>query len=105
MAGINHTIGPTVKKIRQQRGLSQSELAAAVDMSVSYLSLIETAKRTPNLEVVEKIAKALNIPLNIFVFLASDKAELEGLDKNVAEKLALIAWKLLKSDERTPVPQ
>ena len=105
MADTSQAIGTTIKKVRHQRGLSQGELAAATDLSVSYLSFIEQGRRTPNLEIVEKIAGALGVPLSILVFLASDKSELEEFDKSVAEKLSLIAWKLLESAERAPVPQ
>jgi transcriptional regulator with XRE-family HTH domain len=82
--------------------MSQGDLAERAGLSVSYLSLIEQGKRTPNLEILEYIADALRIPLNILVFLASDKTELAELDKSAAEKLSLVALKLMEDDnERT----
>jgi transcriptional regulator with XRE-family HTH domain len=102
---ISKSIGSTIKLCRGQRGLSQLELAESAGLSVSYLSLIEQGKRTLNLEVLETITNALRIPLNILVFLASDKTELAELDKSAAEKLSLIALKLMKDDDEQAVLQ
>lgn len=100
MKNISESIGATIKLCRDRRGLSQKELAERAEVSVSYLSLIEQGKRTPNLEVLESIASGLDIPLNVLVFLASDKSELAGIDETIAEKLSLLAWKLIERDDR-----
>ena len=55
--------------------------------------------------MLERIAEALDIPLNILVFIASDKTELTGLDKDVAEKLSLLAWRLIENDDESTVLQ
>ena len=92
-------IGKTIKTCRNRRGLSQGRLAKKANISVSYLSLIELGKRAPSLDVLSDIANALRMPLNILVFLAIDKSELEKLDKEIAEKMSFLAWKLLGGDE------
>lgn len=80
--------------------MNQKELAERAGLSVSYLSLIEKGKRTPNLEVLEAIAAGLDLPLNLLIFLASDKTELAGVDEAIVEKLSLLAWKALERDDR-----
>lgn len=105
MKQLSKTIGGTIKLCRNQRGLSQGQLAQRTGLSVPYLSLIEQGKRTPNLEVLETIAKALGIPLNILIFLASDKSELASVDHDLAEKLSLLALKLIEKDEREAILQ
>jgi transcriptional regulator with XRE-family HTH domain len=102
---VSKSIGSTIKLCRGQRGFSQGELAERAGLSVSYLSLIEQGKRTPNLEILEDITDALRIPLNILVFLASDKSELAELDKSAAEKLSLVALKLMEEDDERAVLQ
>lgn len=46
-----------LKKIREQAGLTQTELAKAVNISGPYVSLIEAGKRVPTLAVIEKWAE------------------------------------------------
>jgi transcriptional regulator with XRE-family HTH domain len=103
MSSTTENIGSTIKMCRHKRGLQLKDLAEETKLSVSYLSLIEQGKRTPNLEVLETIAKALDIPLNILVFLATDKSELAEVDAKLAEKLSFVAWRLIDSEEHAPV--
>jgi transcriptional regulator with XRE-family HTH domain len=105
MKSVTKNLGNTIKLCRSRRGLSQGELAREVGLSVSYLSLIEQGKRTPNLEILEAVAKGLKIPLNVLVFLASDKAELAEIDEAIAEKLSLLAWKLIEDNDEATVLQ
>lgn len=100
MKNISESIGSTIKLCRDRRKLSQKDLAEKSGLSVSYLSLIEQGKRTANLEVLESIAAGLGLPLNVLIFLASDKSELAGIDETIAEKLSLLAWKLIERDDR-----
>ena len=51
--------------IRKEKGLSIRQVANKVDISPSTLSRIERLLCIPNLEVVIKLAKALNTPLII----------------------------------------
>lgn len=99
MSATQVKLGPTVRQIRSKRGLTQSEAASRAGLSTSYWALIEQGKRVPNLEVVEKMARVLRVPISILVFLASDMAELEKLDRSIAERLALLSWKLIESED------
>jgi len=57
-----------MKKYRKKRKLSQMKLAEMLDTSTSYIGGIEINKKVPSMEMVEKIAKALNIePFRLFV--------------------------------------
>ena len=98
MKRLSKNIGDSIKLCRTRRGLTQGQLAEAAGLSTSYLSLIEQGKRKPNLDILDDIAEALAVPLNILILLASDKSELENLDKRFAEKLSLIALKLLEAN-------
>ncbi len=53
-----------IKVWREYRGMSQQELANQVEISIPYLSQLETNKRKGSLEVLSAIAKALNISLD-----------------------------------------
>lgn len=52
---------------REYRGLSQGELALVAGISSSYLSQLETGKRTGTAEVLNTIAAKLNIDLDELV--------------------------------------
>ena len=62
---INHRqIGKRIKEIREQNNLSQAELAEATELSVSYISHVENAKRKASLESVLRIVNALGITVD-----------------------------------------
>jgi transcriptional regulator with XRE-family HTH domain len=56
-----HTLGATIRKLREARGFTQDQLATAVGMMRSNVSRIEAAKHRPTLETLEKIANALKV--------------------------------------------
>jgi transcriptional regulator with XRE-family HTH domain len=57
-----------MKKYRKKRKLSQMKLAEMLNTSTSYIGSIEINKKVPSMEMVEKIAKALNIePFKLFI--------------------------------------
>ncbi len=51
-----------VKRLRAKKKLSQKALADKVGISVSYVSMLERGQRSPPLETIEKMAKALGVP-------------------------------------------
>jgi transcriptional regulator with XRE-family HTH domain len=50
-----------VKRLRSKKKLSQKALADKVGISVSYVSMLERGQRSPPLETIEKMAKALGV--------------------------------------------
>src|SRR3954462_16025239 len=52
------TFGERLKQLRLSSGLSQGQLAGS-DLSASYISLLESGKRTPSSEVVNLLAARL----------------------------------------------
>jgi transcriptional regulator with XRE-family HTH domain len=50
-----------VRRLRSKKNLSQKALADKVGISVSYVSMLERGQRSPPLETVEKMAKALGV--------------------------------------------
>ena len=56
-----------MKKYRKQAKLTQEKLAELCDTDHRYIGQIETGRRCPSLEYVERIASALNIaPYRLF---------------------------------------
>ena len=89
-------IGKAIKLCRKQKNWTLSELAEKSNLSTSYISLLEQGKRDPNLSKLESIAEALKIPLSVLLFIGSDKSEIETVSSELAEKLSLIALKMIE---------
>lgn len=64
MRGQTIPIGNRVKQRRRQLGLTQQAVARSVDISVSYLSLIEHNKRPIGGRVLRRLAAALDLDLD-----------------------------------------
>lgn len=62
----NYSIPERVKYMRQQRQLSQKELAQKSRLSQSTIAQIETGRMDPSIKTLEKIAEALDIEPAIF---------------------------------------
>jgi DNA-binding XRE family transcriptional regulator len=56
-----------IKVWREYRGLSQQEVAEKADISIPYLSQLETNKRKGSLDVLSTIAKVLHVSLEDIV--------------------------------------
>lgn len=89
-------IGNAIKTCRTRRNISRAKLAEVTGFSVSYLSLLERNKRDPNISTLEKISDALDVPVPLLMFLASDKKEMSSISPEVAEKLSYIALKSME---------
>ncbi|MBI0060690.1 MULTISPECIES: helix-turn-helix domain-containing protein [Gilliamella] len=61
---IKVLFGQRVKKLRQQAGMSQETFADKCGLDRTYVSGIERGIRNPTLEVIEVIARGLDIELN-----------------------------------------
>jgi len=65
-----------MKKYRKKRQFSQMKLAEMLNTSTSYIGEIEINRKIPSLDMVEKIANALDIePFRLFI---DDKNRNEG---------------------------
>lgn len=60
-------IGERVKCERLKKSLKQYELAKKAGISNTYLSDIEVGRTSPSLKTLDKIAKALEVDIKIFL--------------------------------------
>jgi transcriptional regulator with XRE-family HTH domain len=59
--GLAQDFGRNVRRLRQERGLSQEALADAVELAPTYVGQIERGLRNPTLKVVETFARVLQV--------------------------------------------
>ena len=63
---LTETVGTEIKSRRLSRRMSQGALAAKAGLSVSYISMLERGQRSPPLDTIELLAKALHVkPLEL----------------------------------------
>jgi transcriptional regulator with XRE-family HTH domain len=64
---LTDTVAQNLRALRAQQKLSQQAVAKKAKVSVSYVSMLERGERTPPLETLEVLAKALGVsPLHLF---------------------------------------
>ena len=84
------TLGTTLKKVREAKGLSQKELAGLIDMAQAQYSRIESGKTDPSFSAVLKISKAMGMSLPE-LFQADDIfTQANTYDKTLMERLRLL---------------
>lgn len=63
--GFKEDIAKIFKEAREKQGLTQEEVAKKAKVSVNYYARIERADPMPRGDVVNRIAKALGIKINL----------------------------------------
>lgn len=98
------TMGARLRQLRKDRGLTQVEVAAALDVSRSHITQVELGA-DPGFALFVQLAEFYNVPLDyLYRGLGSP---FPGADKNCqppysAEELALIElWREMGEEQRT----
>ncbi|CAM8459880.1 helix-turn-helix domain-containing protein [Candidatus Methylopumilus universalis] len=65
--------GRALKKIRVRKKLTQESLSLQADLARVYISELEYGKKTPSIETVFKISKALNIKCSKLMDLTEEE--------------------------------
>lgn len=71
--GPKRNIGGALRRIRESRGLSLSNVSKRTDIGVSYLSMLENNKRRLNLETLNKLAVYYKYELALVPMQAKEK--------------------------------
>lgn len=64
IASVLAEVGPRLRRLRRQRGVTLTALAAQTGISKSTLSRLESGQRRPSLELLLPIAHAHEVPLD-----------------------------------------
>lgn len=64
MNQISKKLGQNIKRIREDKGMSQGDICRALNMDRGYMSRIESGQKNPTLANIEKIAKALGVSID-----------------------------------------
>lgn len=86
--------GLIIKMLRIAEGLSQKDLADKLDVSRSYLSLVENEKKTPGLPLLRVTAQYFGIPVALLF------VEPDGEDSIIFNELQKILGNVLAAKVR-----
>ncbi|HBT97133.1 MAG TPA: transcriptional regulator [Desulfobulbaceae bacterium] len=67
-----HHFHPVLRRFRHNAGLTQEQMAERMDVSVGFFGMMEVGKRWPNIDMLFRIASALDVrPWRVGIFLSS----------------------------------
>ena len=69
--------GEALRLIRTFHDVSQSDLASDLGISRSYLSEIESGKKNPSLDLLQKYSTHFNMPLSSLILFSENAGESE----------------------------
>ena len=87
------SLGKNIKKIREQKGLMQKEVASAAGLQASNYSKIESGQRDISVEALDKIAIFFGMTVDEVIHIEDAKtpAPVKVEDKTANEKVQLIS--------------
>jgi transcriptional regulator with XRE-family HTH domain len=59
--GLKQIVARNVRRLRNERGLTQEELSGLAGINRNYTGMIEREQRSPTVDMLEKLAKALQV--------------------------------------------
>lgn len=92
------TLGNRIQKVRKDKGMKQYDLAEAIGVNFTTVSLYEAGKREPRRETLEKIALVTNVSVDYLYGLSDDRV----LDQTRLTQEEIEASELMKRIMRLP---
>lgn len=80
-------IGERIRSLREKKGLTQGDIEERSGLLRCYTSRVENGHTVPSLETIEKIARALEIPLYLVFYDGDKPPEIEPLVTDRRRKL------------------
>ena len=80
MANLRDILANNLKENRKKCGLSQAKLSEKASISTQYIAMIEVSRKFPTPEVLERLARALEIEAHeLFLVKSSPESAMEKL--------------------------
>jgi transcriptional regulator with XRE-family HTH domain len=75
--------GTNIKRVRTEKGISQEELGRRISVHPNQLSKYERDQAAPSIEVVQRMAEALEVSIDTLVFGAEQKLDASISDREL----------------------
>ena len=92
-------IGERLRLLREEKKLSQGEIQERSGLLCAYISRVENGHIVPSIETLEKMARALEIPMYQLFYDGEEPPKLPNLPKRKSANE--IAWGSKGKDART----
>ena len=77
---LQKKLGNKIRELRKKREMTQASLAEKTGLSDNFIGLLERGQTTPSLETLDRISKALKVPIReLFDFETTGKVSKERL--------------------------
>ena len=91
---IQETFAQNLREKRRKCGLTQAQLAEKAEISTNYLAMVEIARYIPRVEIIERLADAMNVEIyELFIVPLSPIMEKKKLNKAISADLEEIVMK------------
>lgn len=67
MTTISKKLGNNIRKIREEKSMSQGSICRITGMDRGYISRVENGSKNPTISNLEKIAKALGVKPDVLL--------------------------------------
>lgn len=84
---VLQNLGSKIREERQKSRLTQEQLAEKIGCNESYIGQIERSLKNPSLEVIVKIANALNVTVD---YLLANNIKVDQIDGLINEVVSLL---------------
>lgn len=98
-------IGANIRRLREERGISQEELARRIDVSRPAVSSWEKGKAEPSATALARIARVLNVSCDMLLGNAHDYKKVVVLDTSVLLKRPVILGEVVNRFDEVIVPR
>jgi transcriptional regulator with XRE-family HTH domain len=96
------SLGDNIKKIREQKGLLQKQVANELGIGYTNYNKMENGNREPSVAELQKLAKLFNLTVDLIINADTNiPNDVTVADKSTIEQMNLI--KQLDDDDRTVV--
>lgn len=86
------SLGKNIKRLREEKGLLQKEVATEVGMGISHYSKIENDQREAAVDLLDKLSKFYGITIDQIVHMDGEvPTEITLEDKTTTEQIRMIS--------------
>ena len=94
-------IGPRIAALRRERGMSQADLAAKIQVSPSALGMYEQGRREPSADTMVALARALDVSTDFLLTgRVATPAEADALSALILSRVTTADRRLEQREDR-----
>lgn len=90
--------GQALRLLRDKYKLTQEQVCEKIHKKQGYYSGLENNHFKPSIDMLENLAEAFNIPLNILIWLAMEKSDLKHLKSDFKSKMDKLTNEFIKNE-------